>query len=73
MGNKEEELSSLIVSARCGIAQGAYEEVMPLLDMSVELLEDYDTEGFAPVVYAWRARVLYRVLRPLRRTRPVRA
>ncbi len=58
MGNKEEELSSLIVSVRCGLAQGAYDEVMPMLDASLALLEDYDTEGFAPVVHAWRGRVL---------------
>jgi len=56
MGNKEEELSSLIVAVRAGMAQGAYEEVQPLLDACLELLEDFDTEGFAPVIHAWRAR-----------------
>jgi tetratricopeptide (TPR) repeat protein len=58
MGNQEEQLSSLIVSARCGLAQGAYEAVMPMLESCLALLEDYDTEGFAPIVHAWRARVM---------------
>ncbi len=57
MGNKEEELSSLIVSCRCGLAQGAYEEVEKWLESTRALLEDYDTEGFAPVLHAWRARI----------------
>jgi len=57
MNNKEEELSSMIVSCRCGLAQGSLEEIKPLLDACLELIEDYDTEGFAPVIHAWRAQI----------------
>jgi tetratricopeptide (TPR) repeat protein len=58
MGNKEEELSSLIICARCDLAQGAFAEAMPTLDAAVALLADFDTEGFSPIVHAWRARVM---------------
>jgi tetratricopeptide (TPR) repeat protein len=58
MGSKEEQLSSLVVAIRAGLAQGAYAEVEPLLDGAEALLADYDTEGFAPVIHAWRARTL---------------
>ena len=57
MGNREEELSSLVVACRSGLAQGAYQEVEPMLDVALELSEEYDTEGFLPILLAWRARV----------------
>ena len=43
-----------------GLAQGAFDEVEPMLDAATALLDDYDTEGFAPVVHAWRARMYAR-------------
>ena len=57
MGNREEELSSLVVACRSGLAQGAYEEVEPMLDVALQLSEEFDTEGFLPILLAWRARV----------------
>jgi len=57
MGNREEELSSLVVACRAGLAQGAYEEVEPMLDAAMVLAQDYDTEGFLPILLAWCARV----------------
>jgi len=54
---REDELASLVVACRAGLAQGATDEVEPMLEAATELLDDYDTEGFAPVVHAWRARV----------------
>ena len=57
MGNREEELSSLVVACRAGLAQGAYQEVEPMLDVALQLSEEYDTEGFLPILLAWRARV----------------
>ena len=60
LGCQEEELASLIVACRCGLAQGALEAVEPWLEQCVVLLEEFDTEGFAPVVHAWRAQVAAR-------------
>ena len=57
MEMSEDELASLVVACRAGLAQGAIEEVEPMLEAATELLDAYDTEGFAPVVHAWRARV----------------
>jgi tetratricopeptide (TPR) repeat protein len=57
MGNREEELSSLVVACRAGLAQGAYEEVEPMLDAAMALAADFDTEGFLPILLAWCARV----------------
>jgi tetratricopeptide (TPR) repeat protein len=57
MQTREDELASLVVACRAGLAQGALEEVEPMLDAATALLDDYDTEGFAPVLHAWRARV----------------
>ena len=54
---KEDELASLVVACRAGLAQGVVSDLEPMLDAATELLEGYDTEGFAPVVHAWRARV----------------
>ena len=60
METREDELASLVVACRAGLAQGAYDEAEPMLDAATELLDDYDTEGFAPVVHAWRARLYAR-------------
>jgi tetratricopeptide (TPR) repeat protein len=57
MGNKEEELSSLVVACRAGLAQGAYQEVEPMLEAAMVLAADFDTEGFLPILLAWCARV----------------
>ena len=57
MGNREEEMSSLVVAVRAGLAQGAFEEVEPMLETAVELATNYDTEGFLPILLAWCARV----------------
>ncbi len=54
---REDELASLVVACRAGLTQGVTSDLEPMLDAATELLEDYDTEGFAPVVHAWRARV----------------
>ena len=60
METREDELASLVVACRAGLAQGAFDEVEPMLDAATALLDDYDTEGFAPVVHAWRARLYAR-------------
>jgi tetratricopeptide (TPR) repeat protein len=54
---KEDELASLVVACRAGLAQGVLADLEPMLDAATELLDGYDTEGFAPVVHAWRAQV----------------
>jgi len=58
METREDELASLVVACRAGLAQGAYDAVEPMLETAAGLLDRYDTEGFAPVVHAWRARIL---------------
>jgi tetratricopeptide (TPR) repeat protein len=40
------------------MAQGIFSVVEPMLETAISLLDRYDTEGFAPVVHAWRARML---------------
>jgi tetratricopeptide (TPR) repeat protein len=57
LGNKEEELSSLVVACRTGIVNGDLDAVEVMLKEATALLADFDTEGFAPVVYAWWARL----------------
>jgi tetratricopeptide (TPR) repeat protein len=57
LGNQEEELSSLIVICRCGMAQRVYDQVSGWLEQCLALVDNYDTEGFAPVIHAWRAQV----------------
>ncbi|MEC9388830.1 MAG: protein kinase [Myxococcota bacterium] len=57
LDTKEDELASLVVACRAGLAQGVVGDLEPMLDAATELLTGYDTEGFAPVVHAWRARV----------------
>jgi hypothetical protein len=54
---KEDQLATLVVACRAGLAQGAFDAIEPMLDAATELLEGYDTEGFAPVVHAWWARL----------------
>jgi len=58
METREDELACLVVACRAGLAQGAYDAVEPMLDSATALLDRYDTEGFAPIVHTWRARIL---------------
>ncbi len=54
--NKEDEVGAWIKLTRVFLTRGDYETAVECLDEVQPLLEDYDSEGFAPLVDAWRAR-----------------
>jgi hypothetical protein len=56
LDQKEDQVGTLVVLLRAAWALHDYEELQRGLDEAVELLR-YDPEGFAPIVYAWRARL----------------
>lgn len=56
LDQKDDEVATLVVLVRAAWALHDYEEVRRGLDEAVKLLP-YDPEGFAPIVYAWRARL----------------
>ena len=51
-------LSVLVVLLRALLSSGRTEDAVPLLERALELSEDYDSEGFLPLLLAWRARLL---------------
>ncbi|MCB9791322.1 MAG: protein kinase [Alphaproteobacteria bacterium] len=55
--NPEEELAVHISLIRVALAHEDYERVRALLDAADPLAERFDTEGFRPILYAWRARL----------------
>jgi len=57
LDNKDEELIALVLLVRTYLAMGDLQRAGTLLVEVEELVEQYDTEGFAPVVHAWRARI----------------
>ena len=58
LGNREEELAGLVALARVRMARGAPEQAEALLARGLELAGRYDTEGYLPVLQAWRAQLL---------------
>ncbi|MCB9779660.1 MAG: protein kinase [Alphaproteobacteria bacterium] len=56
--NPEEELSALVMAARTALYDADPDAAWDALDEAAPLLAEHDTEGFAPVVAAWRARIL---------------
>ncbi len=56
LDQKEDELATLVGLFRAAWALRDYETLRHGLDEAVALLR-YDPEGFAPIVYAWRARL----------------
>ncbi|MEN9786526.1 MAG: hypothetical protein RLZZ299_1790, partial [Pseudomonadota bacterium] len=60
LGQREDELATLVGRLRADWALGDLAEVRAGLIEADGLLERYDPEGFAPIVLAWRARVAWR-------------
>ncbi len=58
LGNPEELLSARVMSARVALYRADLDAADAALDAIEPLLADHDTEGFGPVVHAWRARIL---------------
>ena len=57
LNNPEEELATRVLLVRVHLASGDYEAARRELTALEPLIADYDSEGFAPVVLAWRARL----------------
>ncbi len=57
VGQKEDELATIVGRLRADWALGDLSEVRQGLHEALGLLEHYDPEGFAPIVLAWCARL----------------
>ncbi len=57
LDNSEERLATLVMLLRVLTARGDRERAEVLMDEALALI-GYDTEGFAAVIWAWRARML---------------
>lgn len=53
-----DEIGSLVALFRVPLARGEYAVALPLVERSLALVDAFDTEGFGPVLQAWRARCL---------------
>ena len=58
LGNPEEELPAHAMAVRVALYEHDLDAAEAGLDAIEPLLAEHDTEGFAPIVHAWRARVL---------------
>lgn len=58
LGQADDVLAGLVVLIRAVLLRGETERATELLDEALSLTEDYDSEGFLPVLMAWRARLL---------------
>ncbi len=56
--NKEDEVGGWVALVRVPFSRGDYVAAQQCLDSVEPLLADYDAEGFAPLVTAWRARCM---------------
>ena len=60
LGNPEDVLSAQVVLVRALLARGEVDAADGLLDDAFEAVAAYDSEGFEPLLHAWRARILVR-------------
>jgi len=58
LGNPEEELPAYAMAVRVALYAHDLDAAEAALAATEPLLAEHDTEGFAPIVHAWRARVL---------------
>jgi len=58
LDNGDDVLSVLVVLVRALLSTGRTEEAADRLGRAIDLSEDYDSEGFLPLLLAWRARLL---------------
>ncbi|MEC8423825.1 MAG: tetratricopeptide repeat protein, partial [Myxococcota bacterium] len=58
LDNGDDVLSVLVVLLRAFLASGRTDRAHELLDRALDLSEHYDSEGFLPLLLAWRARLL---------------
>ena len=55
--NQQEYLAALVVWLRCHFSAGNWESVGPRLEEALDLLPQYDSEGYSPIVLSWKARM----------------
>ena len=58
LDNHEDALSSLILLVRVALERSRLVEAAALLDECQQLMDRYDAEGYAPLIFAWKACVL---------------
>ena len=57
LGNEEEALTARVSLIRALLAAGQVEEVQPVIDATIHMLDDYDSEGYGRVIHVWQARI----------------
>lgn len=55
--NQQEYLAALVAWLRCHFSAGNWEDVGPRLQEAIDLLPQYDSEGYSPIVLSWKARM----------------
>ena len=55
--NQQEYLAALVAWLRCHFSAGNWEDVGPRLEEAIDLLPQYDSEGYSPIVLSWKARM----------------
>ncbi|MEL6348857.1 MAG: tetratricopeptide repeat protein, partial [Myxococcota bacterium] len=58
LGSQDEELASSVALARVVLGRGDDNRAPALLDNSLKLAEQHDTEGYLPVIRAWRSQLM---------------
>jgi tetratricopeptide (TPR) repeat protein len=54
LGDPEDELGALVASVRVPLAQRKFLEALPIIERCKPLLEEYDVEGYGPLLWAWQ-------------------
>jgi predicted ATPase len=57
LDNPEDTLTALVMLLRAVLSAGEVDRALQLMDEAAPLLAAFDSEGFAPLVHAWRARI----------------
>ena len=58
LGNPEDVLAAQVVLIRALLARGAQQPALSLLVQALALVPEFDSEGFEPLLHAWRSRIL---------------
>lgn len=58
LGHQEEELASKVALVRVVLGQGNLHRADALLESCLTLAKEYDTEGYMPIIRAWRSRLM---------------
>ena len=64
LGNHEEELAALVMLIRARMAAGQTVQALRLIEPALDLLVEFDSEGYSAVVRTWHASLLARTGRP---------